>query len=233
MGAFWDVEYAWDVDMRMLFDRRLADMTIGVRRVEQTPGLLRLLQISGVHRVITLHDEGFESLKVLAKGDFFPRPLQILEVPEPLPRAFLVSARRRGSGDDLRDLVDPTFDPRSGVLVERDPIRAPVARFDGVARIIRRRSDRIEIETRSSSPAFLTLIEGAMPGWRAWVDDQPATVERANALFIGTEVPAGSHRVEFRFLPGTAVIGVALSIITAALLFGSLLLSRSRASTQV
>ena len=233
VGAFWNIEYAWDVDMRMLFDRRLAGMTIGVRRVEETPGFLKLLQISGVHRMVSLHDEGLAGLKLLAKEDFFPRPLQIFEVPDPLPRAFLVSGRRRSSGNDLRDLVDPTFDPRLSTLVERDPVRTPAAEFEGAATIIERRSDRIEIETRSSSPALLTLIDGAMPGWRAWIDDQPALVERTNTLFIGTEVPAGRHRVVFRFLPATAVVGVASTLLTCVLLAGSFLRSLSRGRSQV
>jgi uncharacterized membrane protein YfhO len=65
-----------------------------------------------------------------------------------------------------------------------------------------------------------------MPGWRVWVDGKTATVERANAVFIGTEVPSGTHRVEFRFLPVSAVFGVALNGLTAIFLFFSLLMTR-------
>jgi hypothetical protein len=229
VGGFWGVEYAWDVDMRMLFDRRLADLTLGVRRVEETPGFLRLLQIAGVQRMVSMHEQGLSELALLAREDFYPRPLRIFAVPDPLPRAFLVSGRRRGSGHDLDDLVDPTFDPRTSALVDRDPVRAPVAGFEGVASILEERSDRIQLETRSSGPGFLTLIEGALPGWRAWIDGRPASVERANALFIGAEVPAGTHRVEFRFLPAFAVAGALLSAVSVACLGGALLLSRGRA----
>ena len=232
VGAFWSVEYAWDVDMRMLFDPRLADLTVGVRGVEETPAFLKLLQISGVHRMVAMHDQGLGELTLLAREDFRPRPLLIFAVPDPLPRAFLVSGRRRGSGRDLSDLSDPTFDPRTSVVVDRDPIRPSVAGFDGVARILEKRSDRIRLETRSNGPAFLTLIEGALPGWRAWVDGHSVAVERANAVFIGAEVPAGDHRVEFRFLPTSAVAGVSLSILTCALLGGSFLLSRTNVRAQ-
>ena len=53
-----------------------------------------------------------------------------------------------------------------------------------------------------------------MPGWRVWVDGEAARLERANAIFIGTEVPPGTHRVEFRFLPTSAVLGVGLTGLT-------------------
>ena len=218
VGAFWDVDYAWDVDMRMLFDRRLASLTLGLRRVEETPGFLKLLQISGVHRMVSMHEEGLGDLKLLLREEFSPRPLRIFAVPDPLPRAFLVSGRRRGGGDDLRDLVDPGFDARTSAIVERDPIRAAVQGFEGTARVLESRSDRILVETSSSGPALLTVIEGALPGWRAWVDGRRGVVERVNAVFIGTEVPAGTHRVEFRFLPASAVAGVAASFIAGFVL---------------
>jgi Bacterial membrane protein YfhO len=218
VGGSWDVEYAFDADMRMLFERRLADLTIGLRRVEETPGFVKLLRIAGVHRMVSMHEQGLGELKLLAREDFYPQPLRIFAVPEPLERAFLVSGRRRGGGDDLRDLVDPGFDARTSAIVERDPIRAPSVGFVGAVRVLEERSDRIVLEASANGPALLTLIEGALRGWRAWVDGRPAVVERVNALFIGTEVPAGTHRIEFRFLPASAVVGVCISALTSLLI---------------
>lgn len=226
-GAFWGMEYAWDSDLRMLFERRLADLTVGIRKVEGTPGFLKLLQTTGVRRVVALHEEGMGDLQLLATRDFHPAPLRIFDVPDALPRAFLVSGRVRGSGRDLLDLLDPAFDPRTEVLVDRGPSRPADPGFKGAVRTLARRSDRIVIGTRASAPAFLAALEGDMPGWRAWVDGRPAPVERANALFIGAEVPAGDHEVEFRFLPTSAVTGVIISAITALFVLGSFLLSRA------
>jgi|CXWL01.1.fsa_nt_gi hypothetical protein len=220
-GAFWDVEYAWDGDMRMLFDRRLTALTLGIRRAEETPGFLRLLQIAGVHRVVSMHSQGMEALKLLAIKDFRPRPIHIFEVPDPLPRAFVVSGRQVGTGEDLVELTDYRFDPRTSVLVDRGPERSPAQGFTAEARITEERADRIRVETRSSHPGFLTVLLGTMPGWRVWVDGQPATLERANAIFIGAEVPSGDHVVEFRFLPLGAVVGVSLTMLTGLFLLSS------------
>ncbi len=217
-GAFWKVEYAWDSDLRMLFNHRLAELTLGIRRVEGGPGFLRLLQISGVQRVVAMHEAGMGDLQLLAQKDFHPQPLRIFAVPGALPRAFLVSGRVRGSGRDLLDLLDPAFDPRTQVLVDREPARPVDPNFAGTASILEQRSDRILIRTTATAPAFLALIEGSMPGWRAWIDGRPAAVESANAIFIGAEVPKGDHQVEFRFLPTSAVVGVLLTVLTALFL---------------
>ena len=220
-GAFWDVEYAWDADMRMLFDRRLSGLTVGIRRAEETPGFLKLLQIAGVHRVVSMHAQGMGALKLIAIKDFRPRPIHIFEVPDPLPRAFVTSGRQLATGNDLLELTDYRFNPRESVLVDRGPVRPPAARFQGEARITEERADRIRVETRSSHPAFLTVLVGSMPGWRVWVDGQPAALERANAIFIGAEISPGDHVVEFRFLPTTAVVGVSVTVLTGLFLLSS------------
>lgn len=219
VGAFWGIDYAWDADLRLLFDRRLASLTVGLRRVEGTPGFVKLLQISGVSRVAALHEPGMEDLRLLTRRKIFhPEDLRVFEVPEPLPRAFLTTGRTRSTGSDLADLLGRGFDPTTTVLVEAGPIRPAVPGFAGTTRILDRRADRLTVETSANDPAFLTVLEGIMPGWRVWVDGKTATVERANAVFIGTEVPAGKHRVEFRFLPTSALVGVTLTFLAALFL---------------
>ena len=216
VGADWGLEYAWDADLRRIFDRRLAALVLDLRRVEDTPAFVRLLQISGVERVLALHDSGLEDLRELARlRTFLPEPLRVFGVPNPVPRVFMVAGRKRGTGHDLDDLTAADFDPSRTVLVDEGPVRPEAQSFSGSARVLERRADRLLIETSSNAPAFLVALEGMLPGWRAWVDGTPATVERANALFIGTETPSGRHRVEFRFLPASALIGVLLTFLTA------------------
>ncbi len=230
-GAFWRVDYAWDVDLRFLFDRRLARLTVGLRQVEGTPALLKLLQISGVSRVAARHEKDLEDLRLLARRkSYYPEDLRVFEVPNPMPRAFLTSGRARGTGSDLEELLAPDFDPTTTVLVDEGPVRKPASDFKGAARVVRRRADDVLLETSSNAPSFLTVLEGFMPGWRVYVDGQAAKLERANAIFVGAEVPAGIHRVEFRFLPTFAAIGVSLSALTALFLFFSLLLNRRPAA---
>ncbi|MDR3640568.1 MAG: YfhO family protein [Humidesulfovibrio sp.] len=46
---------------------------------------------------------------------------------------------------------------------------------------------------------MLFYADAYHPGWRAWVDGLPATVERAHGAFKSVAVPPGAHRVAFAF----------------------------------
>lgn len=218
-GGQWGFEYAWDEDLRLLLNRRLAGLTKGLRVVEGTPGYLKLLQISGVERIAALHEVGMEGFKLLERRKIFhTEPLRIFAVPDPLPRAHFTTGRKRVTGSDLKALLATDFDPRKTVLVDEGPERAPDPAFAGSAEVVLRKADRLTVLTSSNRPGFVSILEGALPGWRVSIDGNKGTVERANAVFIGTEVPPGTHRVEFRFLPASAVSGVAVTFLTALFL---------------
>ena len=108
------------------------------------------------------------------------------------------------------------------VLVDEGQERPPAPGFVGDALILEEHADRLRVRARSNGAAFLTVLEGAMPGWRAWIDGRSVPVERANALFIGVEVPGGEHVVEFRLLPWTAIAGVLLTVLSTIFLIYAL-----------
>jgi uncharacterized membrane protein YfhO len=63
------------------------------------------------------------------------------------------------------------------------------------------------------------LTDLAYPGWTARVDGAPAEILLADGSFRAVAVPAGSHRVEFRYRPISVYAGAAIS---AAALLGLL-----------
>jgi hypothetical protein len=71
----------------------------------------------------------------------------------------------------------------------------------GVAKIESYRAGQVEIVTTSTQPGLLVLHDVFYPGWIAEIDGTPASILRTDILFRGVEVPAGSHRVTFRFAP--------------------------------
>jgi hypothetical protein len=77
----------------------------------------------------------------------------------------------------------------------------PRSRCSGVASIESSRPGRIEVVATSTSGGLLVLHDTYYPGWLAEVHGRPASILRAFALFRGVEVPAGTHRVTFRFAP--------------------------------
>jgi hypothetical protein len=71
----------------------------------------------------------------------------------------------------------------------------------GNARITSWRPARIEIDVESALGGVLALHETWYPGWVAEIDGKRVPIMRADVLFRGIEVPAGRHRVVFRYAP--------------------------------
>lgn len=156
------------------------------------------------------------------------RGLVLYENRQALPRAFLVprvevvpdgtERLARLLQIDLRDtavLDEPLREP----LPPLDDL-SPDARAPGVD-VLAYEPERIVLATSYAAPGLLVLTDQYHPGWRVAVDGAVAEVVRVNHLFRGVRVPAGRHRVEFRYQqPGlqagaaaSAVAWIALALI--------------------
>jgi hypothetical protein len=107
------------------------------------------------------------------------------------------------------------FDPQTVALVDegghdRGPPR------DADVQIVGESPTRIELITRSATPAFLVLSEVFYPGWSAAVDGTPVSPVRTDYVLRGIEVPAGEHRVTYVFRPASVAAGAAVSAATVA-----------------
>ena len=63
------------------------------------------------------------------------------------------------------------------------------------------RPDSVEIVTTSAADGLLVLHDLYYPGWTANVDGNSTQIVPFALLFRGVFVPAGTHRVTFRFEP--------------------------------
>jgi len=79
--------------------------------------------------------------------------------------------------------------------------RMAAASRDGEARLTSWRADRIEIDVSAPTAGVLVLHDTFYPGWTASVSGAPAPILRADTLFRGVEIPAGTHRVVMTFEP--------------------------------
>lgn len=50
------------------------------------------------------------------------------------------------------------------------------------------------------------------PGWQAFIDDSPVPHVRVNYILRGMEVPAGDHKITFKYAPPAKTLGVPLEI---------------------
>jgi hypothetical protein len=89
-----------------------------------------------------------------------------------------------------------------------------------LARLAEDLPERVVAEVTASSAGILVLTDLAYPGWVAEEDGRRLPLLRADGYFRAVALPAGTHRVEFRYRPLSWTIGVALSAIAAVVLVG-------------
>jgi len=66
------------------------------------------------------------------------------------------------------------------------------------------------------------------PGWKATVNGVEAPVLRANGVFRAVPIPPGFSDVEFRFAPGSLLLGAWISLAGLVTLATLWILARSR-----
>jgi hypothetical protein len=107
----------------------------------------------------------------------------------------------------------PDFDRTREALVEQDRIghlnpgliAADIpGPANGQVNITSYSNNRVRLDVSADRDGLLVLHDLYYPGWEATIDGIRAPVVKANILFRGVEVPAGSHIVEFRFRPFSA-----------------------------
>ena len=173
LPAIWGLYGSFDVDLRGLYPTELSRLDLLLRAVEGSPGHLRLLRIGAVSRVIARHSEGFEDLVPLATlAGFGTEPLRVYRVPDPLPRAYVVSGARVANGDAAYvALVDPASTPAGDRPRRRASSRPPDPAFTGSAHIAALGADRARLEVELSAPGWAVLVDGydpaGAPPWTA------------------------------------------------------------------
>jgi hypothetical protein len=149
------------------------------------------------------------------------------------PRAWLVDGYVVLEGNAARRaLRDARVDGRRVAILEQDPPAAErpsavVSSADlGRATIVSYEDERVVIETDAADRRLLVLTDVHYPGWTVRVDDQPATLYRANFAFRAVSVPAGRHRVQFAYRPASFVWGVGLAGVACLVLAGLIVRER-------
>jgi len=130
-------------------------------------------------------------------------------------------------------LNDPAFDPERTVLLETEPGIALPTSSDtepGTARFIARTMNTVMVEADAETPCMLVLSDQYFPGWNAYVNGARTEIFSAYYLFRAVPLPAGQHRIEFRYEPISFAIGIPISAAgMVASLAGALLVLRRTA----
>jgi hypothetical protein len=73
---------------------------------------------------------------------------------------------------------------------------------------------RLDGVVHADVPGYVVLSEPYYPERRAFVDDRPVAALRANLAFTAVPVPAGTHRLELRYVPSSFRLGLGISVLT-------------------
>jgi hypothetical protein len=194
---------------------------------------------------------GYDPVQLLAYRDAInasndnPQPdrhfLWVEVAPKRLLRELGVRYYVAQEGQVLRKLKVVLRTPTATVL--RDDNALPIARINrpgataadpgrtDAARIVVRDPDRVVVESPPGPAGLLVLADPPYPGWSVTVDGKPATERIQHGLFRAVDLPAGRHRVEWRFEPASVKHGLIISLATlvAALAYAVRARRRERA----
>jgi hypothetical protein len=157
-----------------------------------------------------------------------------------LPRVWLTHEAKAVGGETalhaIQGLGPEPFDPRKTALLEVDQRELPkltaVQENSGdMARVVNYEPNRIVIETDSGTDSVLVVSEAFYPGWKATVNDEPATILLADYLLRAISLPAGKHQVVMYYTAPAVVSGAIISSATAVLLALMFIFSRRRRTT--
>jgi hypothetical protein len=111
------------------------------------------------------------------------------------------------------------FNPSQVALVNNNfKFKVPNLDASAIVKIVNLSDLQIDIETNSSSPAFLVLSDVYYPGWTAKIDGTQTKIFQTNYVLRGVQVPAGEHTIKFEFKPVSYHIGVGISVASLFLL---------------
>ncbi|HTX39924.1 MAG TPA: hypothetical protein VME43_33125 [Bryobacteraceae bacterium] len=114
------------------------------------------------------------------------------------------------------------FHSRSGLNVYRDPAVGPPMWLERPAvagcapdqlRVTLRTPEDTRIDATAGCPGLLVVGDPWFTGWRAWVDGRRVRIQQYEGVTRALALEAGTHRVEFRYQPGSVWWGAGLSLL--------------------
>jgi hypothetical protein len=153
-------------------------------------------------------------------GEFFRAPLAPYR-----PRlSFLHGYRVEPDAERAWDRVAAgQIDLTSEVLLDRRPVPDPAASGAHpllVARLAEDAPERVVAEVTTSNPGLLVLTDLHYPGWIAEEEGKRLPILRADGFFRAVALPAGTHRVVFRYRPLAFYAGSVVSALALLTLLG-------------
>ncbi|MCB0154905.1 MAG: YfhO family protein [Anaerolineae bacterium] len=183
----------------------------------------RLWQLLNVRYVLDTRDIADAGLRLVFEED----GVQVFEMGDPFPPAWLVSHTETVAGDEaaLARLAADDFDLRHTAIVA-EALPEPLAEASGATVTVTHLTPtHLQAEVQATGWQLLVFSQIDYPGWQATLDGQPVEIRRVNGILQGVLVPAGAHQLDLRFWPvsfwaGSLISGVGLLLWLGLIIIG-------------
>lgn len=144
------------------------------------------------------------------------RPYYIYENKNVLPRVRVVDDFKivKGTDEAAKYMQLEEFNPAKTVILENAPIKQLMQLGQKDISVVKVEPENILIDVNLDKEGILALADSYSPGWQAFVDKAETVIYPANMNQRAIFVPAGKHRVEFRYTPKSVRIGAVISSIS-------------------
>jgi hypothetical protein len=170
-----------------------------------------IYDLTGVSAYLRYGPPPFPDLQRVPTGERLP---SLYLSSTALPRAFVVQrAQVVTDTEALARVKDPTQPFRhTAFLASGEPLDGTPC--ESQVRITEERANTLSLEAQVCAEGYLVLSDAHYPGWIVEVDGAPAPLHRADYALRAVRLPAGAHRVVFRYRPGSFTVGALVSLLS-------------------
>ena len=149
--------------------------------------------------------------------------------PDAMGNCWLVSNYSMVDSADEEIMSLNAFNPAKQLVVDKrfaDQVNGFVGSVDSLARIkmTQYSPNGIQYEYQSANEQLAVFSEMYyQPGWNAYVDGKLSPHFRANFVLRAMRLPAGKHKIEFKFEPKAFYVGEKISLFSMLLFFAMVL----------
>jgi len=143
---------------------------------------------------------------------------------------FVESITKVNSAEEEINALKNFIPANEAVVLDRE-FNNYISAFDpqknGTISLVDYAPDQLTYTSNTTSEQLAVFSEiwyGPNKGWEAYVDGQPVEHIRANYALRAMKIPAGEHKIEFKFNPTSYKIGETISLASSALIMLLLLL---------
>jgi len=205
--------------------RRYQDL-IEHRLFNEQERLVKILQAGPSDSVLTATLYGLTSLNMLNTKYFIYNPdARPMRNPAALGNAWFVNKVKMVANADEEIKALDNFVPATTAIVDKrfesELGGLKIARDSAAAiRLVKYTPNHLTYETLKLKSDQLAVFSEIYynKGWNAYIDGQAAPYLRANYVLRAMVIPAGAHKIEFKFEPQSYFIGEKVSLAGSILL---------------